>query len=152
SCRPGSRQGDQDGGNLLRERGPQGRPQGVHGKAHAEVCGQVDMRILTGVALFFFLLGNSLAQNYPTKPPKLVVGYPPGGSGDFTTRIIADELSKELGVTVVVENKPGAGGSIASEFVAKSAPDGYTILNQGHHAYNRVMYKNLSYGDKDFIP
>jgi len=101
------------------------------------------------------LLGLSfttLAQNYPTKPPKIVVGYPPGGSGDFTTRIIADELSKELGVTFVVENKPGAGGSIASEYVAKSAPDGYTILNQGNHAYNRVMYKDLSYSDKDFIP
>ena len=104
----------------------------------------------------FFLLailsGSVFAQTYPSKPPKIVVGYPPGGSGDFTTRIIADELSRELGVTVVVENKPGAGGSIASEYVAKSAPDGYTILNQGNHAYNRVMYKNLAYGDKDFIP
>ena len=92
------------------------------------------------------------AQTYPSKPPRIVVGYPPGGSGDFTTRIIADELSKELGVTVVVENKPGAGGSIASELVAKSPPDGYTILNQGNHAYNRVMYKDLAYSDKDFIP
>src|SRR5262249_5780233 len=107
--------------------------------------------------MFRFLLlvlfaGSVYAQTYPTKPPKLVVGYPPGGSGDFTTRIIADELSKDLGVTVVVENKPGAGGSIASEMVAKSAPDGYTILNQGNHAYNRVMYKDLAYSDKDFIP
>jgi len=110
------------------------------------------MRVVTGIVLFVLLLGHSFAQNYPTKPPKIVVGYPPGGSGDFTTRIIADELSKELGVTFVVENKPGAGGSIASEYVAKSAPDGYTILNQGNHAYNRVMYKDLSYSDKDFIP
>ena len=101
------------------------------------------------LVLLSFAVG---AQTYPSKPPKIVVGYPPGGSGDFTTRIIADELSKELGVTVVVENKPGAGGSIASEYVAKSAPDGYTILNQGNHAYNRVMYKNLAYSDKDFIP
>ena len=110
------------------------------------------MRIFTGIVLFFFLLGNSFSQSYPTKPPKIVVGFPPGGSGDFTTRIIADELSKELGVAFVVENRPGAGGSIASEYVAKSAPDGYTILNQGNHAYNRVMYKDLKYDDRDFIP
>jgi tripartite-type tricarboxylate transporter receptor subunit TctC len=80
------------------------------------------------------------------------VGYPPGGSGDFTTRLAADEISKELGVAVVVENKPGAGGSIASEYVAKSAPDGYTLLNQGNHQINKSLYKNLGYDEKDFIP
>ena len=100
------------------------------------------------VALSF----GAFSQTYPAKPPKIVVGFPPGGSGDFTTRIIADELSKELGVAFVVENRPGAGGSIASEYVAKSAPDGYTILNQGNHAYNRVMYKDLKYDDRDFTP
>jgi len=101
------------------------------------------------------LLGaaSALAQGYPSKPIKLVVGYPPGGSGDFTTRIIADELSKDLGVTVVVENRPGAGGTIASEYVAKSTADGYTVLNQGHHAIGKALYKNLGYdGDRDFIP
>jgi tripartite-type tricarboxylate transporter receptor subunit TctC len=93
------------------------------------------------------------AQNYPSKPIRLVVGYPPGGSADFTGRIIADELSKELGgASVVVENRAGAGGAIASEFVAKSAPDGYTILNQVNHAINRNLYKQLAYDDKDFIP
>jgi tripartite-type tricarboxylate transporter receptor subunit TctC len=92
------------------------------------------------------------AQTYPVKPIRIVVGYPPGGSGDFTTRLIADELGKELGATVVVENKPGAGGSIASEFVAKAAPDGYTLLNQGNHAINKNLYKTLGYDDKDFIP
>ena len=106
--------------------------------------------------VFLFVLclfsGFSFSQNYPVKPIRLVVGYPPGGSGDFTTRLIADELGKELGTTVIVENKPGAGGSIASEFVAKSTPDGYTLLNQGNHAINRALYKDLSYGDKDFIP
>jgi tripartite-type tricarboxylate transporter receptor subunit TctC len=92
------------------------------------------------------------AQGYPAKPIRIVVGYPPGGSGDFTTRLIADELGKALGATTIVENKPGAGGSIASEFVAKSAPDGYTILNQGNHAINKNLYKNLGYDDKDFTP
>src|SRR4029079_14999173 len=90
--------------------------------------------------------------SYPTKPIRVVVGYPPGGSGDFTTRIIADELGKELQGSLIVENKPGAGGSIASEFVAKAAPDGYTLLNQGNHAINKGLYKNLAYDDKDFVP
>src|SRR5258707_12036999 len=109
------------------------------------------MRISFLVALCLFS-GLSFSQNYPSKPIRLIVGYPPGGSGDFTTRIIGDELSRDLGGSVVVENKPGAGGSIASEFVAKSPPDGYTLLNQGNHAYNKVLYKDLGYDDKDFIP
>ena len=109
------------------------------------------MKTIWGL-LFVCLSTGANAQTYPAKPIRLVVGYPPGGSGDFTTRLIADELGKELGTTVVVENKPGAGGSIASEFVAKSAPDGYTLLNQGNHAINRALYKDLTYGDKDFIP
>jgi tripartite-type tricarboxylate transporter receptor subunit TctC len=109
------------------------------------------MRVLTFILACFISL-PALSQNYPVKPIRLVVGYPPGGSGDFTTRLIGDELAKELGVAVVVENKPGAGGSIASEFVAKSAPDGYTILNQGNHAINKSLYKSLGYDQKDFIP
>lgn len=109
------------------------------------------MRFVTLVAslLFSTALG---AQGYPAKPIRIVVGYPPGGSGDFTTRLIADELGKELGATIIVENKPGAGGSIASELVAKSASDGYTILNQGNHAINKNLYKKLGYDDKDFTP
>jgi tripartite-type tricarboxylate transporter receptor subunit TctC len=94
----------------------------------------------------------ALAQTYPAKPIRIVVGYPPGGSGDFTTRLIADELGKELGATIVVENKPGAGGSIASELVSKAVPDGYTLLNQGNHAINKNLYKNIGYDDKDFVP
>jgi len=109
------------------------------------------MRIaLLLLSLCFSTLGFS--QGYPAKPLKIVVGYPPGGSGDFTTRLIADELSKELNTTVVVENKPGAGGSIASEAVARSAADGYTLLNQGNHAIAKNLYKNLSYDSKDFVP
>jgi tripartite-type tricarboxylate transporter receptor subunit TctC len=109
------------------------------------------MRAFTLAVLMLFSAA-SLAQSYPHKPIRLVVGYPPGGSGDFTTRLIADELSKELGVAVIVENKAGAGGSIASEFVARSAPDGYTLLNQGNHAINKSLYKNLGYDQKDFVP
>jgi tripartite-type tricarboxylate transporter receptor subunit TctC len=92
---------------------------------------------------------QALAQSFPSKPIRLVVGYPPGGSGDFTTRIAADELSRELGVAVVVENKPGAGGNIANETVAKAPADGYTILNAWHFAINRALYKS-NYEEKDF--
>ncbi len=106
----------------------------------------------TAIAALIFFSAAAVAQGYPNRPLRLVVGYPPGGSGDFTTRLIADELSKGLGVAVIVENKAGAGGSIASEFVAKSAPDGYTLLNQGNHAINRSLYKDLGYDQKDFIP
>src|SRR5512147_575625 len=109
------------------------------------------MRALAIAALALFC-GAAAAQGYPSKPIRLLVGYPPGGSGDFTTRLIADELTKELGVAVIVENKPGAGGSIASEFVAKAAPDGYTLLNQGNHAINKNLYKDLRYDNKDFTP
>src|SRR5438309_7198241 len=91
------------------------------------------------------------AQSYPSKPIKLVVGYPPGGSGDFLSRMAADELGKALGVPVVVENKPGAAGNIAHEYVARSAPDGYTVLNAAPMAVNRALYQHLTYDpDKDF--
>jgi tripartite-type tricarboxylate transporter receptor subunit TctC len=90
------------------------------------------------------------AQTYPSKPIRLIVGYPPGGSGDFTARIAADELSKDLGVPVVVENRAGAGGNIAAEVVAKAPADGYTLLNAWHHAINLALYKTSNYSEKDF--
>ena len=95
---------------------------------------------------------SASAQQYPAKPVRIVVGYPPGGSGDFTTRIIAEEMQKNLGVSVIAENKPGAGGNLASEAVAKSLPDGYTVLNAWHHSINIALYKNPGYAHKDFIP
>jgi len=107
--------------------------------------------------ILFALVGCVLtlqasAQAFPSKPIRLVVGYPPGGSGDFTTRVIGDELARELGVAVVVENRPGAGGNIAAELVAKAAPDGYTLLNGNNHAINLTLYKNPGYRDEDFAP
>jgi tripartite-type tricarboxylate transporter receptor subunit TctC len=94
---------------------------------------------------------SASAQTYPTKPIRLIVGYPPGGSGDFTSRIAADELSKDLGVSVVVENRAGAAGNIAAEAVAKAPPDGYTLLNAWHHAINLALYKSSTYSEKDFV-
>jgi len=102
--------------------------------------------------LAVLLVGASAAaQPYPSKPIKLVVGYPPGGSGDFLTRIMADELAKDLGIAVVADNRPGAGGNIANEVVAKAPADGYTVLNATHFAVNKALYKSIAYdADKDF--
>jgi tripartite-type tricarboxylate transporter receptor subunit TctC len=95
------------------------------------------------------------AQTYPDRPLRLVVGFPPGGSGDFLARIIAEDLTKEIGQPVVVDNKPGAGSNIAAENVARALPDGYTILLGGNftHAINPWLYRNLSWDPhRDFTP
>src|SRR3954470_22705312 len=108
------------------------------------------IRLISLLAAGVFAL-SALAQSYPNKPIKLVVGYPPGGSGDFLTRLAADELTKELGAPVIVDNRPGAGGNIAHDLVAHSPADGYTVLNATHMAINRALYKSLTYDpDKDF--
>lgn len=81
------------------------------------------------VALFAALASaGAFAQGFPTRPIAMVVGFAPGGGTDTVSRIIAKKLSENIGQSVVVENKPGAGGNIATDYVAKSAPDGHTIL------------------------
>jgi tripartite-type tricarboxylate transporter receptor subunit TctC len=100
--------------------------------------------------LFWLFCGSAFAQAFPAKPIRLVVGFPPGGSGDFLTRLIADEMAKDLGVAVIADNRPGAGGNIAAEIVAKAPADGYTLVNAPHHAINIALYKSTSYQEKDF--
>jgi tripartite-type tricarboxylate transporter receptor subunit TctC len=88
------------------------------------------------------------AQGWPTRQAiKFVVVYPPGGASDVTARLIGAKLTESLGQSVVIENKPGANGILAMEYVAKSAPDGYTLLmaNLGPNAINPVVYKKLPY-------
>lgn len=72
--------------------------------------------------------GTVVAQSYPTKPIRLIVGFAPGGSTDIVARLVGEKLSKSLGQPIVIENRPGAGSNIAAEIVAKSAPDGYTMF------------------------
>ncbi|MFM2065509.1 MAG: hypothetical protein RLZZ584_418 [Pseudomonadota bacterium] len=94
-------------------------------------------------------------SNWPAKPIRIVVPFPPSGTTDILARALAPELQKALGVAVVVDNKPGAGGNIGAAEVAKSAPDGYTMLmgTVGTHAINVSLYPKLPFDPvKDFVP
>ena len=97
------------------------------------------------------LVGSAIAQaNYPDKPITLIQGFGAGGNSDTIARIIAPGLAKELGQQIVVEAKTGAGGNIASAAVAKSAPDGYTlILLTGGHAVSAAVYSKLTFNPVD---
>ena len=95
----------------------------------------------------------ALAQPYPNKPIKFVVGYPPGGSGDFVTRTVGEAIAAELGQTAVIDNRPGAAGNLASEVVNKAPADGYTLLVGSNPYINKALYKKLPYDiEKDFQP
>ncbi|MBG9390591.1 Bug family tripartite tricarboxylate transporter substrate binding protein [Caenimonas aquaedulcis] len=91
--------------------------------------------------------GTALAQPYPAKPVKLLVGFPAGQASDLVARLLADEFRKELGQPFVVENRPGAGATTAADLVAKSAPDGYTLLvsSSGPLAVAPSLYARLPY-------
>ncbi len=107
------------------------------------------------LALCLAVPGAASAQSYPGRAIKLVVGFPPGGGNDIQARLIAQKLSKEWGQSVFVENKPGANAIIATDYVAKSPPDGYTLYvgASGAMSFNPGLYKNLPYDPlKDFVP
>ncbi|HZT62110.1 MAG TPA: tripartite tricarboxylate transporter substrate binding protein [Burkholderiales bacterium] len=104
--------------------------------------------------LLALLAGPALAQ-YPARPLKLIVPFPPGGSTDILARALGQKLSEGLSQPVVIDNRPGAGGSIGSEAAAKAAPDGYTIMmgHLGTLAVNAAIYKKLPYDPvKSFAP
>jgi tripartite-type tricarboxylate transporter receptor subunit TctC len=86
------------------------------------------------------------AQAYPTRPVRIVVGFPPGGGNDIFARLIGQSLSERLGRQFIVENRPGAGGSLATELVTRTAPDGYTLLlTSSADAWNTALYDNLKF-------
>ena len=108
-------------------------------------------------ALGFALLATTgtSAQDYPSRPVTLIVPYAAGGGNDVMARIVAEKMSRSLGQQIVIENKGGAGGSIATRQVAKAAPDGYTLGlgGTGTHAINPTLYPNVGYDPrKDFAP
>jgi len=102
-----------------------------------------------------FLSSNVMAQNYPSKPIRLIVPFPPGGPTDIVARPLAVLLGESLKEQIIIENKGGAGGSIGADLVAKSAPDGYTLFmgTVGTNAINGSLYKQLPYDmTRDFTP
>jgi tripartite-type tricarboxylate transporter receptor subunit TctC len=104
--------------------------------------------------LFALFTTSALGQSYPNRPVRLVVGFPPGGGTDILARVLAPRLSEYLGQQFVVENRPGATTNIASDLVAKSAPDGHTLLfTTSALAINMSLYKNLTFdARRDFAP
>src|SRR3954462_15984557 len=97
----------------------------------------------------------AMAQTWPQKPIRLVVGFPPGGSGDFIARNMSEEMNRLLGQQIIVDNRPGAGSNIASEIVAHANANGYTVLLGGSfsHAVNPALYRRIGFDPvKDFAP
>jgi tripartite-type tricarboxylate transporter receptor subunit TctC len=115
------------------------------------------MRTLLVVAGMLLALAAQAqtAAVWPTKPVKIVVTFPPGGAPDTLARVLADKWGQSSGQTFTVDNKPGAGGNIGADFVAKSAPDGTTLVvgTVGTHAINAALYDKMPYNHvKDFTP
>ncbi|MBI3936566.1 MAG: hypothetical protein HY323_06275 [Betaproteobacteria bacterium] len=113
------------------------------------------MRILACAVLAIALSGESLAQQYPTKPIRFIVPFAPGGGVDLIGRTIAQKLNEAWGQPVVVDNRGGGGGNIGTDMVAKAPPDGYTLLMGyvGNLAINPFLFKRLPYDPvRDFAP
>ncbi len=110
---------------------------------------------LAAGAMLVLVPALGAAQSWPSKPIKWIVPFAPGGTTDILARTVGEKLTIALGVPVIIENKPGAGGGVGAEIVAKSAPDGYTIMGGtiSTHAINASLYKSLPYDPvKDFVP
>ena len=122
------------------------------------------MRFTATAAILWLLVSNSLSahaqtassvSNYPNRPVRVLVGFAPGGTTDITARILAAQLTQTLGQQFVVDNRTGASGQIATDIVAKAAPDGYTLfaVAGGTHTSNVSLYKKLPYDTvKDLAP
>ncbi len=113
------------------------------------------LALAIGLTALLTAAGGALAQNYPTRPIRLVVAFTAGGTTDFSARLLADKLRDRLGQPVIVENKPGANGAIAADYVAKAEPDGYTLFftTVGAVAINPALRADLPYNPlKDFAP
>src|SRR5579872_3388353 len=110
--------------------------------------------VLLGLGLLLAVHGSAQAETYPSRPIKLLVGASAGGTTDTMARAIAQPLSASLGQPVLVENRPGAGGNIAAEAVARATPDGYTLLVCfTSHTINATLYPKLPFDPvADFSP
>ncbi|MEJ7686987.1 MAG: tripartite tricarboxylate transporter substrate binding protein [Variovorax sp.] len=115
-------------------------------------------RLVTALALGAlgpFALDSAAAEDYPKRPIKIIVGYSPGGTTDIIARLIAPGMSENLGQSVVIENRPGAGGNLGADMVVNSAPDGYTVMmgTAGNMTVNPWIYDNMKFDTvRDFAP
>jgi tripartite-type tricarboxylate transporter receptor subunit TctC len=110
---------------------------------------------LAAAAIASSASGQEDPSKYPSRPIHIVVGFTPGGGNDLIARIVGQKLSEGLGQPIIIDNKPGAGAIVATEYVAKAAPDGYTLLvgASGAMSINPAVYTKLSYDSlRDFIP
>lgn len=115
----------------------------------------VSARMLACIALAFFAASAVAANAYPDRQVNMVVAFGPGGTNDILARMVAQRLTEKFKQAVVVQNKPGAGGNIGSEYVAHSTPDGYTVIvdSTGPIAVNPTLFHNLGYNPlKDLVP
>jgi len=112
------------------------------------------MKNLAALLLALFVSAGAGAQTYPSKPVRFVVPFPPGNAGDLMARMLAEKLTASMKQTVIVDNRPGAGGNIGAEYAAKSAPDGYTVLiaASGIVTANAFLYKLSFDPQKDLTP
>ncbi len=124
----------------------------------SRVLGLLRFAIISGFSVGVLTAGSlSIAQTnsaFPNQSIRMVVPYPPGGPTDITARVVAAEMSKTIGQSVVIDNRPGASGMIGSEMVTKAAPDGYTLLaNASIHVINPSVYPDMRFDAiKDFTP
>jgi tripartite-type tricarboxylate transporter receptor subunit TctC len=112
------------------------------------------LNLTAGTVAVSAALRNAYAQTYPTHPARILSGFPPGGINDTYARLIGQWLSEHLGQQFIIENRPGAGGNLAAEMVAKAEPDGYTLLlTTSADAWNATLYDNLNFSYvRDFTP
>ena len=105
-------------------------------------------------AIFIFSVGIAAAQNYPAKPVRVVIPWPPGGANDIAGRIVMQKVAEAMGQQFPIDNRGGAGGTIGADLVAKAAPDGYTLMaHSTTHVGNAHLYKKLPYDTLgDFAP
>src|SRR5215472_18190907 len=106
------------------------------------------------VLLLSLLTAAAVAQDYPNKPIRFIVPYPPAGGTDVVARILSEPLGRVLGQPIIIDNRGGAAGNLGTDIAAKAAPDGYTILfTLSSHTINPKLYEKLPFdAEKDFVP
>src|SRR5260370_24700535 len=122
------------------------RPCDCQGETAVKLPRRKFLHLAAGAAAFPVATRIARAQNYPSRPVHMIVGFPPGGATDINARLIGQWLSERLGQSFIVENRPGAGSNIGTELVVHAVPDGYTVLLAGPPtAINATLYEKLNF-------